>query len=63
MAVRVSSQVILGPPGLEAKYIAKKKKKKITSLNIIGSSNKKKESRRKKGEVSRSDGEVAGVPI
>lgn len=62
MAVRVSSQAILGPPGLEAKYIAKKKKK-ITSLNIIGSSNKKKESRRKKGEVSRSDGEVAGVPI
>lgn len=59
MAIRVSSQAILGLPALEAKCLAKK----ITSLNIIGSSNKKRESRRKKGEVSRSDGEVAGVHI
>lgn len=49
----------MGPLALEAKYLAKK----ITSLNIIGSSNKKRMSRRKKGEVSRSDGEVAGVHI
>lgn len=60
MAIRVSSQAILGPLALEAKWLAKKK---FTSLNIIGSSNKKKESRRKKGKVSRSDGEVAGVHI
>jgi len=36
---------------------------KKKSLNIIGPSNKKRESGHKKGEVSRSDGEVAGIHI
>lgn len=52
-----------GTPGAGGRVPSQKKPPKITSLNIIGSSNKKRESRRKKGEVSRSDGEVAGVHI
>lgn len=52
-----------GTPGAGGRVPSQKNPPKITSLNIIGSSNKKRESRRKKGEVSRSDGEVAGVHI
>lgn len=47
MARKASNEAILGPLVLEAKCLAKKK---ITSLNIIGFSNKKREQKEERSQ-------------